>query len=180
MTPNQLTSAWQAAGEKSDKDSRLGQFDPRRRTALERLADRYRRFYTIALIMIPTSFMIFSNSHLLPELRNRVLIGVVFSIYFLTSFLMDRYLYHGVREIDCYSMTVNEVASRALKLRRFHLRCMAILLPVALAMVGLALYMFSFDFYFILGVGAGAFVGGLIGFFQYKEFMKEYRTLIDE
>lgn len=180
MTDKQITTTWQAAGSNNSGNSPFNGFDPKRRTALDRLADKYRRFYTMALVMAPVSLMLFGNSHMMPDLRHRILVGVTFFIYFFICFLMDRYLYHGIRDIDCYTMTVRQVTEKALKLKKFHLRGIMYLLPMALFVFGLLLYMFDFEFYFTLGVCAGALVGGAIGFYQYKEFMKEYHTLIDD
>lgn len=147
----------------------------RHRTALENLAQRYRRFHRLGLIAALMLSPCVAASHLLPEVW-RLPIGIYMTVYFLIASVMDGWLYRGIRSIDCATMTVSEVAGKALFYRKRHLQFMFVLIPMAVIYVGMMAVM-TRDPYFIWGVVAGSAVGAIVGVGQFMKFMDDYRAL---
>lgn len=89
---------------------------------------------------------------------------------------MDRWLYLGIRQIDVLTMTVSEVVEKALYYRKWHIRFIFILLPLALGCLGLLAYVVD-DFYMRLGMVAGFLVGVALGIRQLLNFLADYRAI---
>lgn len=149
-----------------------------RRTALQRLADRYLRFSNMALIFTP--IMPFSVYYVL--FRDSPASGgiawVIFAIfYFGLCAAMDRWLYYGIRGIDCTTMTVSGVAHKAMFYRKRHLQFVLVLIPLAILLIGGFLYLTDTDPNVLTGVIVGSIVGLTIGLYNLLQFMTDYRTL---
>ena len=119
----------------------------KRKTALTRLADRYRRFYTIAFVFAGISLMWTTNP------------------------IFDE------NDIDIYRMPTAEVIGRAMDCRKLHLQCMLVLMPFAIGFVGFMIWLFSKELPALVGVCLGALVGGVIGTMKFREFMCDYKAL---
>ncbi|MDE7421264.1 MAG: hypothetical protein K2N35_13780 [Muribaculaceae bacterium] len=148
----------------------------KRKTALQNLAQRYRWFSNMALLfllMVPLNIM---NLHLFPDLKGRMVIVIWFCSFFIISSVMDRWLYHGIRQIDVVTMPVAEVVEKALYYRKWHIRFIFILLPMALGCLGLLAY-FIDDIYVRLGMLAGFLVGVGAGVSQLLNFLADYRAI---
>lgn len=145
-----------------------------RRTALENLARRYRSFSIIGFVMAIVSVQWY-RCPIFEDLRGAI--AITFIAYFLICGIIDTIFYRMIRTIDVTEMTVSEVASRALHCRKRHLQAIAILFPLAIAIIGLMAYIGSGDKYFLIGMGAGAAVGLAIGINQLRNFLHDYRTL---
>lgn len=158
------------------------QYDPDKlsnmKTALDRLRDRYRVFWRAGLIMIFSSFLIFSK-HLIVENPLNLHLGFAYAAYFLMCFIMDHWLWKGIGSIDPLRMGVAEVAKKALYYKKRHLQFMIFLIPMAIAILGLTGYVFSSDKYLLMGMITGAICGAILGIFQFRRFMAEYRKLTD-
>ena len=150
----------------------------KRRTALQKLACRYRRFSNVGLLMIAWSSLLMFNN-ILPE-GTKVYFSIAFATYFLMCSIMDRWLYQGVSRIDCVSMAVGEVSRLATFYRKRHLQFMIILIPIAIALLGSFIYVMVDNIYFIYGVICGAVIGLAIGIFQFMEFMADYRDVMNK
>lgn len=152
----------------------------KRRTALENLAERYRRFSNLALVLILMSTTWIFNSNLYPfDHRMRIAIGISFAVYALIGSVMDRWLYNGIRGIDVAVMPVSEVIRKALFYRKRHLQFIAILLPIVLAII--AVMAWSIDnLYFRLGILVGFIAGTAIGLRQLMAFLTDYRAITSE
>lgn len=153
-------------------------FSGRRRTALQRLARRYRHFSNLALMMLVFCPYWMMNP-MLPE-RNRLWVGVLMGVFFLTVSVMDRWLYHGISGIDCGSMTVSEVTRLAVFYRKRHLQFILILLPMALLWVGAFTWLLSDNFYAVCGVVCGLLIGTAVGLRKFFDFMADYREARSE
>lgn len=149
----------------------------KRTTALENLSRRYRRFSLVAFIMIIWSFFMFLSGTF-PE-DYRLPLSLSFGVYFLVCSTMDYWLYMGIRSIDIQEMTVAQVIAKALFYRKRHLQFMAVLIPMAIALVTYFVWTITGDIYMIGGVAAGAIVGLAIGTRQFLRFMADYRTLTE-
>ena len=177
-----LRKDWQDANvaipRESDSYDRI--INGRRRTALENLADRYRRFSNLALVLILLSFSWIFNPDMFPgNPRLRIAVGVAFAVYALIASVMDRWLYQGIKGIDVVGMPVSELNPKALIYRKRHLQFIAVLLPIVLAMI--AAIAWSMDnLYFRLGVLAGFIAGTAIGIRQLMAFLADYCTVISE
>ncbi|MDE5585216.1 MAG: hypothetical protein K2I92_02610 [Muribaculaceae bacterium] len=152
----------------------------KRRTALENLAERYRRFSNIALVLILMSFTWIFNPSMFPDNRSiGIAVGVSFAVYALIASIMDRWLYQGIRSIDVVSMSVSEVIRKALFYRKRHLQFIAILLPIVLAIIGVMAWSMD-NLYFRLGIVVGFIAGTAIGLRQLFAFLADYRTITSE
>ena len=179
MTQEEIRETWQAAATRFYCPSPEELEDIYRRnkeTALDKLAMKYKRFSCMSLVMTMVSCCyMMPNSLFDGDLR--ICVSLAFILYFGTCSAMDYWLYKGVSSIDCLTMTVKEVAEKAMYYKRRHLIFMAVLFPCALSVVGLMLYSAGFEKYLTMGVLAGAIVGGVIGYRHYLDFMDEYRKL---
>lgn len=186
MTPengnfDQIKKAWLAMGEslgtQPTPDNNPEDLN-RKKTALDSLCDKYRRFWSISLLMTFSSFLIFSHK-LAVETHLNFLVGALFAAFFLITFCMDFWLWNGIRSIDPLRMGVAEVAEKSMFYRKRHLQFMAFLIPLALALLCFTGYVYSLEIYFLIGMIIGAALGVIIGVNQFREFMKEYRKLRD-
>lgn len=152
----------------------------KRRTALDNLAERYRRFTVIGLTLILLSFTWMFNPSMFPDNpRLRIAVGVSFAVYALIGSVMDRWLYQGIRSIDVVTMPVSEVIRKALFYRKRHLQFIAILLPIVLTII--AVMAWSMDnLYFRLGILIGVIGGIAIGLHHLFAFLADYRTITSE
>lgn len=153
-------------------------FNGRRRTALENLARRYKRFSNLALLFVLWGPVTFANPSLLEH--GRVVMSLVSALYFLVCSCMDRWLYQGIKSIDCSTMTVSEVSRRALFYRKRHLQFIAILLPFAFIWIGMLVYYINYNPYFLWGIALGGLFGFALGFRQLLAFLADYRRVTEE
>lgn len=147
----------------------------RRLTALESLGRRYRCFSIVSSMMVCCSLLFslgeFPFIHGLP-------LTLAFCFYFLVCSTMDFWLYMGVRSIDIQEMTVAEVAGKAMFYRKRHLQFMAILIPMAAALLTFLIWTVTEDAYMIVGIASGGLIGLALGIRQFMRFMADYRTLV--
>ncbi len=177
-----LRKDWQEANVAIRRES--NSFDSiingKRRTALENLAERYRRFSNLGLTLILLSFTWIFNPSMFPDNhRLRIAVGVSFAVYALIASIMDRWLYQGIRSMDIVAMPVSEVIRKALFYRKRHLQFIAVLLPIVLALIGAIAWSMD-NLYFRLGVLVGFLTGTAIGLRQLFAFLADYRTIISE
>ena len=152
----------------------------KRRTALENLAERYRRFSNMALGLIFLSFSWVLNPNMFPDnYRLRITVGVLFALFALVASIMDRWLYQGIQGINVFAMPVSQVIHKALFFRKRHLQFIAILLPVVLALIGFIAWSMD-NLYFRLGILLGFIIGTAIGLRQLFAFLADYRTITSE
>ena len=154
-------------------------FNPEKKTALEKLAGRYRRFMIIAGILIAYSFITFTRPSFIQDPTGRILLTSLFSFFALSALCIDWYIYDGIKSINCYRMTVKEVGEKAYRLRRIHLRSICFLLPLVLGSIGLLGYYVMDNVYTLYGMIAGTVIGTVIGLKNLREFMAEYKVLTD-
>lgn len=150
----------------------------RRRTALDNLAQRYRRFSNLGLMMLLWAPCM-ALGHIFPHNTFTFWLLVGFEAYFATVAVMDRWLYNGITRIDCSTMSVVEVARLATYYRKKHLTFVAILLPIAFLLIGGMAYIGSGETAFIYGLLFGAIFGAAIGAMQLMKFLNAYRDLRD-
>lgn len=147
----------------------------KRKTALTRLADRYRRFYTIAFVFAGISLMWTTNP--IFDENVRVPMSIFLVVFFLACGVMDWHLCNKVRDIDIYRMPTAEIIGRAMDCRKLHLQCVMVLMPFAIGFVGFMIWLFSKELPALVGVCLGALVGGVIGTMKFREFMCDYKAL---
>ena len=90
---------------------------------------------------------------------------------------MDYWLWNKIRHIDPVAMTISTVAELALLYRKRHLQFMAILIPLAIGLIGLLAYAVSDDTAFLSGMSCGAAIGLMIGLIVFRRFMNDYRDI---
>lgn len=150
-------------------------FDDRRRTALERLATRYRWFAVMTLVL--ALYCPLTICHYIEDHSLSFAVAIFFALYLLMCSAMDWYLYSGIRAIDVAAMPVDEVLTRAMHCRKRHLQFMCILVPCAAALLGAIFYAMGTNPYVLWGMITGAIVGLLIGARQLRRFLADYRSL---
>lgn len=177
MANQSLHDAWQQIGNQtSAHNSSINLHDIiRRSTALDNLANRYRRFSRLGVVMALFSIVYILNPAF-PSPWN-IILGVYLIFFFALCSLMDYRLYQEVSEIDIVDMGVEQVAVRALKCRRHHHISMIILMPLAFIFVGSMMILFRNDVYMIAAMCVGLVLGLAIGLYQYFRFMADYRRL---
>lgn len=175
----QMRKAWvemgKALGMKPVSDHNPDNLN-KKKTALDCLRDRYHVFWIISLLMVGGGFLIFSGG-IFVENQLNFWLGVAYAVYFLTVFGMDLWLWKGLATIDPLRMSVAEIADRSMFYRKRHLLFMAILLPMAIALIGFTGYVFSSEIYFLNGMVVGVVCGAIVGIMQFRKFMAEYRNL---
>lgn len=150
--------------------------DGHRKSALQRLASRYRMFSIIGAVCSVSIPMILHNPGIFPENPYKIWALLIFCLYFLTCSAMDLWLYHGITGIDVATMSVSEVISRALFYRKRHLQFVMVLLPWAFVIVGILIYFNEIRFA-LYGMIAGGTLGLIVGINQLRRFMADYRDV---
>lgn len=183
MTVEELEKAWMALSDRIDRiekneidNCRLSVM--KRRTALDNLALRYRKFSIIAFVMILPGMLSLLN----PVFHSDIKLWVAgfYAVYMVLSGCMDLWLYKGVSAVDVTTMPVMEVYGLCRFYRRRHRQFMLMLIPLACGFIGLVCYAFRFEGYFIAGVIAGGILGLIIGTVQYFRFMSDYRAVTSD
>ncbi|MDE7159810.1 MAG: hypothetical protein K2O24_03055 [Muribaculaceae bacterium] len=180
MTPDEIKKTWAEASRRfyaPTPEEFETMYRERKETALEQLAQRYRRFSRLGLVMAVVSvFWMFSHISF-AESYMKYVTSIVFILYFATCSIIDNWLYNGVKSIDCFTMSVSEVIDKALYYRRKHLQSMILLIPFAVVAMGTLAFSFVSEPYMIYGMIAGLIIGLAIGLQQFRSFMAEYRTI---
>lgn len=148
----------------------------KKNTALGNLARRYRTFSVISLVSICWVPFVLANEVLMPSVW-RLPLMILVGVYFLVASVMDYWLYKGVSEIDCSTMTVSEVEHKALFYRKRHLQFMIVLIPMAIALVGGMIWFSQQNEAYLHGVIFGVLVGLAVGIKQFIDFMSDYSTI---
>ncbi|MDE6298937.1 MAG: hypothetical protein K2M10_04755 [Muribaculaceae bacterium] len=183
MTSEEIKRTWNEAAQRfyrpTPEEFEI-MYREKKETALERLAERYRRFSRMGLLMI-VMWILFSLSHVFTVGGPlKWIICALMIVYFALCSCIDHWLYKGVSSIDCFTMTVSEVASKALYYRKKHLQSMILLIPFAFLAVGLLAYSFKAEPFMIYGILAGMLVGVALGYNQFRRFMKEYSIVAND
>ena len=177
-----LRKDWQDANVaiRSESDSYESIVNGKRKTALQNLADRYKRFSVMGIILILLSMSYMFNPNIFPgNMSWRIGLSIAFALYALTASVMDRWLYNGIRSIDVVTMPVREVIGKALFYKKRHLQFIAVLLPFVLAIIG-AFAWKGDNIYFRLGILIGFIAGTAMGIFHLMNFLSDYRTITSE
>lgn len=170
MQPDELKSSWQAA-KNAINTGHVQQPDPRGKTSLGRLAERYRRFATIAFIVGSTSAPMFNHIA-------GAWLAVAYMVIMFALAVTDLSFYRAIKAIDPVTMSVDEVYRRTLALRRRHIISVVVAAPLVLGWI----VWFGFtmdDPYMTWGIVSGAVVGFTIGLCVLSRFMSDYREVLD-
>lgn len=175
----EIRKNWQDANvSMPDSKSRYDEIlNGKRKTAMDSLARRYRWFSNMGILfMFIVPFNLF-NLHIFPDMKLRMVIVVWFCSFFMICSVMDRWLYHGIKQIDVFAMSVSQVVEKALYYRKWHIRFIFILLPLALGCLGLLGYAVD-NMYVRLGMITGFLVGVALGVRQLLEFLSDYKSIV--
>ena len=145
------------------------------KTAQERLAAQYKSF-----IIMGGIFAIFIPLMMYNSIYFPLPMALSFSAYFILAMVMDLILYLKVCAIDFSEMSVVDVAYSAYKCRRLHHICQIILIPCAIALIGITGYQFISEPYILWGMIVGAVIGLCLGLTMYFKMMSNYKTLISK
>lgn len=175
-----IKQCWQGARfNNADSDPNIN----RRMTALQSLAQRYRRFSILGMVfavVIPFTLLnmmrVFDGNG---ELRI-LMVVILAAAYFMICSVMDYWLYLGVRSIDLATMNVAEVCRKAYYYRKKHFQFIAVLLPMAIVMIGLLTWIISDNIYTLCGLAFGALLGVGVGLRELLSFLDDYRRITRE
>lgn len=183
MNLDDMKSAWQNADKRIsdlEKQTRRMAQDistTRRATALSALTARYTRFAWISLVMAPVWLTMAVSNRFFGDPTSDLLLGISGALYFCLASTFDFILAARTQRINLYDSTVESVFRQALGCRRFHLRCMMVLIPLAIILVaGIATANFN-DLAMFTAICTGALAGTVIGIRFYLRFMNDYRIL---
>lgn len=180
MTDNDFRSAWLAMQSRIDNlekqcgQNREKEMNYNRKTSLDSLADRYRRFAILGIAMTLCCSGLFN--HVVPFGAYRFT-PYIMAAYFLLASVMDWYLMKGIKSIDVNTMSVNKVCSMVKHYKKRHHQFMIVLIPICITILTLFICAFASDRYMVGGVICGAILGLIVGLSQYNKFMSDYRTI---
>lgn len=184
MTIEEMEKAWRSLSSRLEKlefeqQNLLDNAMRKRRTALDDLALRYKRFSMIGLCCIIPNIL-FAMSPIIESADYRIWIVAYASCYFLMAAIMDYWLYKGISGMDILAMSVAQVNSLCRFYRKRHHQFMMILFPLAVGFVALLCFACRLDTYFIFGIATGGFLGLVLGTRQYLKFMRDYRVAVSD
>lgn len=151
--------------------------DLRRKTALQNLAQRYRRFAIMALCVMPASFSFF-NRHIYSPTWG-LWSFIVFNTVMIAGSIFDWWLYRQISSISVATMPVIDVVKKAWICRKRHLQFIAIFLPVDLLFIGLLYAASDRSIYFTCGIIAGFVFGTTIGLKNLFRFLADYKEVLN-
>ncbi len=182
MTPEEMKHTWDGSKEwlctaNENYSSLLKEMkNDKRKTALDRLKNRYLRFSRVAV-----AFIVFCPMwiRLINQPTLNITLTAIMVLYFTTASIMDYWLYRRVSEIDIFTMKVKTVTEIAKTCKKRHHQFMMILIPLCILTLGLMAYCVIDEPYVLIGMITGDAIGLAIGCQKYFDFMKDYHTLSD-
>lgn len=156
----------------------LNGMDMRRRTSQENLIARYRSFsilsFTAAALAV--TGLITIKEYLWPVFPSALII--CFDIYFLTAGFMDLWLYQKVKSIDFNTMSVENVLRLTMLYRKRHLQFMAVLIPMALALITWMAICAKAEPMMVYSMITGFIIGLGFGINAFLNFMRDYKNIM--
>ena len=183
MNEDEMKKCWRRISGAKDNETLMreaftnGAKTAERRTALMRLADRYRRFIFISGVMMISGPTWMVNHSIATELRP--VLTILIMVYFGACGVSAWYLHRKVKEIDVVSLPTSRVINLAAGCRKTHLRNILILLPMALILLSILAWNYREESAILYGLGAGIIAGVLTGLNILRIFMNEYKNIAD-
>ena len=180
MDTDEIKRRWLLANEQLRDSSEDDIFPPdfslgKKKTALMRLANRYKRFHYLSLIMAAAS-LIWTGSPLFPG-KYKIALCIYMVAYFLICSLVDWWLYMQISSIDVLRMQTMTVIKKTMNCRKRHLQSILFLIPLALGLMALYFFSFGGDEYILFGILGGFIIGLVIGLRQLSEFLNDYKAI---
>ena len=149
------------------------------RSIKQRLISRYRFFIVMSLLcaLVFALFIVFNP--MIVE-TYRWITAIYWLVFFILCASVDFYLLQNVGRMDIYNSSVSETARIAAKNWKIHKLWIIVGLPFAIGAVILWALALNADYFVILGMIAGGIVGFIIGLYQLKKFMRDYKQLQSE
>lgn len=170
MNIDEMKPRWQSA----QRSINPGQgFDSKRKTSLQRLADRYRRFAWLALLLVPLN---------MPTLYRfqSLWLGAGFVLLMLAGSAMDFYLLDRITSLDLTRMPVRDVLARIMDCRKKHMTYVVIAMPCAFLWCLSLVYLHHPNGYFVTGALSGFVIGAFVGWRVLHRFLRDYREALEE
>lgn len=174
MNIEEMKSDWQSA-RNNIRPGSDPQTDAGRKTALQRLGDKYHRFTVFSLV-----FVVIGPSMLWSAGIRTWWIIAGYVLLLGGASVVDRWLAQNIRDIDLATMPVAEVLDRTLKCRKVHLTWAAVVGPVAIIWCALTAYAMQTDIYLVYGILTGALLGFIMGLHILLNFLRDYRRALRE
>lgn len=174
MDIQEMKSNWHSAKDSINTVSEL-QLDENRKTALQRLGDKYNRFSHMSLVIMLCGPLVLWNVGI-----RSVLLFVGYYILTGAASIFDAYLAQSIRAINLTRMPVTEVLERTMRCRKLHLRWEIYVLPIVVLWVAATAYTMQADIYFVYGVITGGFIGLVMGIRVLLRFLNDYREVMQE
>lgn len=145
------------------------------KTALQRLARRYRRFYIMALCCLPLGLN-FLNPNIYSS-TFRYWVAAVYIFVMLSCAICDRWLYRTISSISVTTMPVVDFMAKVWLCRKRHLQFIAFFLPIDFLFIGLIYAAADHNIAFVIGLATGAVSGLAIGLRNLYKFLADYREI---
>lgn len=174
MDIEEMKPQWQSAQEAINPGHRPS-FRIKRRTSLQRLANRYRRITILAVIFVYIDLFQFVKLQSTPTWLVCVLVAILAACAIRSYTLMNR-----ISSIDPTRMPVKEVYLHIMNCRKRHLTFAVFGMPCALLWIAALAYYNRFDTYFLYGALSGAIIGFPCGLLILHRFLKDYREALSE
>lgn len=100
--------------------------------------------------------------------------GILWAVLFLMGAVADTWLYVNANKIDLATMSVEEVARRAIRGRKGHLLAQCLMIPVAAVLLWILFVSVPEG---RLGMIIGGSIGLAFGLYKWLQIMRDYRTL---
>lgn len=181
MTTEDMKIAWAETSRRLEKlendyyELRQEAMNGKRRTSLENLAVRYRRFSIISLIFTFISPFYAFNGVFTGDAT--IWVPILMTVYFAVASTMDWWLYKRIKSIDVTTMSAGEVSEASALCRKRHIQFMFVLIPVMSVILAGFIFGTIDETYMMIGIIAGAVSGFAIGVCQFINFMADYKIL---
>lgn len=174
MTIDEIKLNWQTAG-RSIKPGPDRWPDDGRKTALQRLGDRYKRFAILEVISMITGPLVLWNVGV-----TSMLIIASYVLYMASALTIDQWLMRSIRAIDPSTMSVTEVLKRTMTCRKVHMWWIVGACPFALLWCLALEHIMQANSGFVYGMLVGGVVGVVIGIRALRDFLREYRRVMED
>lgn len=150
----------------------------KRHTALQRLADRYKRFSIVGVLLSAYSICLMFN-HIFPE-QSRLYIGILFLFGTSVSATVDYNLYKRVKRLNVAEMNTSEIIREIYSVRKIHLLYLFFGIPWAATTIGYIAYCCAENAYLMWGILCGTIIGLCIGIYNLLQFLHDFREISNE
>lgn len=175
-----LRNSWRMTKDSLSENHRISEqvnIDEKKKTCLQRLATRYKRFSLTALAFILISPGWIINLRLFGD--HTLVMLILWCAYFSIVSISDYWFYNGIKKLDIVSISVDELIRRLIFYRKRHLQFIILFLPFVIGMI-VYMSMIVSDTGFIFSIIIGAFIGLVLGSRCLIRFLSDYEQALSD